>query len=341
MKTKVISLVIAATMLLFLISGCAAAEMAAEVARDDSGVAPEYADENKTISEEDSGSAYAPDLNSDVPQNSGKKIIYTANIAVEVESVKDAMETISSAAAELGGFVAGSDYRNDNRISGTISVRIPPEKLGELSSRIGGLGKILSNNLTSQDVTMQYVDISSRLANAEAQEAQLLEIMERATEIADVLAIRTELNTVQQEIEVYKGQLRYFDNMVDFSTVTVFLSEIYVPKSPEAEADKGILARWDLDYIGTNVSKGFKNSLTFVGNALGFILILLSYLLVPLLLIGAIVFGIIFITKRIKKHFRKSPKQTAPYGYTPPIIQSPPVGQVSHPVSSPTKKDGK
>lgn len=347
MKTKILSLLVTATLLLCLLSGCASDETAGASPQDDYAIAPDFSENKEVVSDADPGRGYVPEVNPDVPESSGKKIIYTASLAIEVENVKDAMEEISSAVSGLGGFVSGSDYQNRDRVSGTITVRIPPEKLGELSAKIGGLGKILSNNLSSQDITMQYVDISSRLANAEAQEEQLLDIMEKATEIADILAVRSELNIVQQEIEVYKGQLRYFDNMVDFSTVTVSLTEIYVPKSPEAEADKGILARWDLDYIGTNITKGFKNSLSFVVNAFGFILILLSYLLVPLLIIGAIVFVIVFIVKRIKKHSRKASKQAPPRGYNPPAMQSPstgqtpPAGQVSPPVSAPPKKDGK
>ena len=347
MKTKVLSLLVTATMLLCLLSGCAAEQTSSASPQDDYAISPEYSENKEGESATDSDRSYVPDVNPDVPEVSGKKIIYTANMAIEVENVKDAMEEISSAAAVLGGFVSGSDYQNRDRISGTITIRIPPEKLGELSTRIGGLGKILSNNLSSEDITMQYVDISSRLANAEAQEKQLLDIMEQATEIADILAVRSELNIVQQEIEVYKGQLRYFDNMVDFSTVTVSLTEIFVPKSPEAEADKGILARWDLEYIGTNITKGFKNSLTFVVNAFGFILILLSYILVPLLIVGAIVFVIVLIVKRIKKNSLKSVKRAPSRGYTPPTVQAPsikqtpPAGQDPPPVSAPPKEDGK
>jgi hypothetical protein len=335
MKFKIISLLVAATLFLCFLSGCASSDKSEALPQENNTIAPDYSENKGAVSENDSGTGYSPEINPDIPQVSGKKIIYTANMVIEVDNVKDAIEEISVAAAGLGGFISGSDYQNRDRVAGTITIRIPPDKLGDLSARIGGLGKVLSNNLSSQDITMQYVDISSRLANAEAQETQLLAIMNKATEITDILAVRTELNLVQQEIEVYKGQLRYFDNMVDFSTVTVNLTEIYIPESPESDPDRGILARWNLGYIGTNIVKGFKNSLTFVVNALGFILILLSNVLVPLLIFGAIIYAIIFIVKRLKKRFGKAPKQAPqrgyvyPAGYTPPMVNMPPTGQVS------------
>ncbi len=318
MKMKIFSLLAATAMVLCIAAGCASSDSPFDASKGNytEGQPPAYdgiADEDNA----DRKDSFAPDVNPGNPEGSGKKMIYTAYISIEVSNVTDAMDVITSAASELGGFVSGSEYRNDSRVSGSITVRIPPDKLGELSNQIDGLGKILSNNLSSQDVTLQYVDLDSRLKNAEAQEKQLLTILEKASEITDILAVRTELGIIQQEIEVYKGQLRYLDNMVDFSTVTVSLTEIYIPESPEADADKGLLARWGMDYIGANIAKGFKNSLTFIVNAFGFILILLSYLLVPLLIVGTIIFVIVFIAKKMNKRSGKAGNKSAPSGSSP------------------------
>jgi len=305
MRKKILSLLVVSVLILCVLAGCAAKESSS--AAPGKNYADGKAPAEDSVSDEDSSGrkdSFAPDMNTGNPESSGKKIIYTASISIEVESVRDAMEEISAAASAMDGYIAGSDYRNDDRVSGTVTIRIPPERLAELSEKIDELGKILSNNLSSQDVTQQYVDLNSRLKNAQAQEKQLLAIMEKATEITDILAVRAELSTVQQEIEVYKGQLRYYDNMVDFSTVTISLIEIYIPESPEASKDKGLLARWGFDYIGANVEKGFKNSLTFVVNAFGFILILLSNLLIPLLIIGTVILIIVLITKKVNKRSR-------------------------------------
>lgn len=310
MKTKIISLLAAITIVLGILSGCASNDAAAEFSKDSPAFTPDM-DESSRQSD-GTGGNFAPDVDPGSLEPAGKMIIYTANISVEVDNVRDAIDAITAKAVELGGFVSGSDYRNNDRVSGRITVRVPPAKLGELSEQVADLGEVLSNTLSSEDVTYDYVDLEARLKNAEAQEKQLLSILEMATEIEDILAVRSELNQVQQEIEVYKGQLRYLDNMVDYSTVTVTLTEIYVPQSPEADADKGLLARWDMEYIGANITKGFKNSLTFVVNAFGVILIVLSYILVPLLIVGAVIFVILLIVKKSKKRARKNSIPPAP-----------------------------
>jgi hypothetical protein len=346
MIKKFLTVLISIVLSLGMIAGCASSDKTEVRTDTDSNFAQSPGDVAKPTADE--AGSFAPDVDPGSAEPSGKKIIYTANISIEVSDVRASIEQISDAVASLGGYVAGSNFNDrDDRVSGSITVRIPPGKLDEISDRIEDMGKVLTNNLSSQDVTYDYVDLDARLKNAQAQEKQLLAIMEQATLIEDILAVRSELGRVQQEIEVLKGQLRYLDNMVDFSTVTVALTQTYVPKSPEADADEGLLARWDLSYIGTGISKGFRNSLTFVVNAFGFLFILISNILVPLLIFGAIVFAIVFIVKRIRKRFGKVSKKASPRGYTPPTIQAPSIGQpspdgpVSPTVSAPPKKDGK
>ncbi|NLW88488.1 MAG: DUF4349 domain-containing protein [Clostridiaceae bacterium] len=303
MKKKVFTVIPLFALILSLMAGCSAS-------REAPGLQKEGADANVAYDGEVSGAddrsgSFTPEIDAGAPQTSGKKIIYTALISVEVNDVKEAMDEITAKVTEFDGYISGSDYYNKDRVAGTVTARIPPGKLSELTEKIGGLGKVLSTKLSSDDVTFQYVDIESRLKSAEAQEKQLLELMEKATEIEGILAVRYELARVQEEIEVYKGQLRYYDNMVDFSTVTIQLTETYVPKSPEADENEGLLARWGFDYIGSNIAKGFKNSITFVTNAFGFILIVLSYALIPLLIIGAFIFAIVFVTRKISKRKAK------------------------------------
>lgn len=307
MKKKVFTVITLFALILSLAAGCSASREAPGLQK---GAADANVAYDGAVSEADDRSgSFTPEIDAGSPQASGKKIIYTALISVEVSDVKEAMDEITAKVTEYGGYISDSDYYNKDRVAGTVTARIPPEKLSELTEKIGGLGKVLSTKLSSDDITFQYVDIESRLKSAEAQEKQLLELMEKATEIEGILAVRYELARVQEEIEVYKGQLRYYDNMVDFSTVTIQLTEIYVPKSPEADENEGLLARWGFDYIGSNITKGFKNSITFVTNAFGFILIVLSYALIPLLIIGAFIFAIVFTTRKISK--RKA-KKSAP-----------------------------
>jgi len=234
---------------------------------------------------------------------SGKKIIYTVNMSLEAADANAAINDISNKAAELGGYVSDSSFNQyDTSVSGSITVRIAPDKLKEFTEHVGTVGKVLSSNMGSQDVTAEYTDAQSRLTNAQAQETQLLAIMAQAVSIKDILSVRVELDTVQSEIESLKGQIRLMDNLVGYSTVTINITQTpAAPVSPEADKNTGLLARWSFDYIWQSVQKGFSNSLSFTVNALGIIFIAISYLIIPVIGVGIVVFAIILLVKHNKK----------------------------------------
>jgi hypothetical protein len=244
-------------------------------------------------------------------QTSDKKIIYTVDMSIEAKDAAAAINQISAETVAVGGYVSNSNYsKADDIASGYITVRIPPEKLKDFTAKIGTLGTVESSNMGSQDVTADYVDIESRLTNAKAQEAQMLTIMTQAVKMEDILNVRAQLDSIQEEIEVLKGQLRYYDNLVGYSTVTIRITEpAPAPVSPTEDPNSGLLARWSTGYVWQNVVKGFSNSISFVANTAGFFAILLSYILVPVLIIAAIILLIVFLVKRAGKKKARA-KQT-------------------------------
>ncbi|HRX43860.1 MAG TPA: DUF4349 domain-containing protein, partial [Candidatus Dojkabacteria bacterium] len=79
-------------------------------------------------------------------------------------------------------------------------------------------------NVSTLDVTEEYIDITSRLSNLKSTEVQLVKILEKAESVTDILAVQRELNTVRGEIESYEQRKRYFDTQTDYSYITVSFS---------------------------------------------------------------------------------------------------------------------
>jgi len=296
--------------MIFILSGCAsstasttAAGYGAAPAETNAGVknGDEAASTTTAAAQVDNGTAVVLDPGN--VDESGKKIIYTVNMSLEAADANAAINDISNKAAELGGYVSDSSFNQyDTSVSGSITVRIAPDKLKEFTEHVGTVGKVLSSNMGSQDVTADYTDAQSRLTNAQAQETQLLAIMAQAVSIKDILSVRVELDTVQSEIESLKGQIRLMDNLVGYSTVTISLTQTpAAPASPEADKNTGLLARWSFDYIWQSVQKGFSNSLSFTVNALGVIFIAISYIIIPAIGFGIVVFAIVLLVRHNKK----------------------------------------
>jgi len=304
--------------LIFILSGCSSSSTSSttNAAAQTDNYAGAKTDEGVAETASTTAASAAPNGDAVIldPGNvadSGKKIIYTVNMALEAENASKAITDIGNKAAELGGYVSDSSYNQyENSAQGSITVRIPPDKLKEFTEHVGTIGDVLSSSMGSQDVTAQYVDVQSRLTNAQAQEAQLLAIMAQAVKIEDILNVRQQLDSVQMQIEEYKGQLRLMDNQVGYSTVTISITQPTPPPvTPEADKNSGLLARWSFDYIWQNVQKGFSNSMSFTVNALGVIFIAISYMIIPIIIIGIVVVVIIICVKRSKKK-KNQRKQT-------------------------------
>ena len=131
--------------------------------------------------------------------------------------------------------------------------------------------------------------MDARLTNALAQEAQLLDIMKKAVKIEDILKVRQELNTVQQEIEQLKGQKRLMDDQIGLSTVTVSISRPVPPPVVENDDSTDGVQFWGFKAIGQKIGRGFADSFNWTMNAIGSILMVLSYLIIPLVLIAVVV----------------------------------------------------
>ena len=164
-------------------------------------------------------------------QAQDRLVIKNADLAVVVKDPAARMKQISDLAAEMGGFVVSSNlyqsFYGPNSIEvpeATVVIRVPSERLDEALERIKeGAVDINYENISGQDVTSQYVDLQSQLKAKQAAEQKLLEILDQATRAEDVLAIYLQVQTVQSEIEVLKGQIKYYEESAALSSISVRL----------------------------------------------------------------------------------------------------------------------
>ncbi len=163
-----------------------------------------------------------------------RMVIRNANLSIVVKSPAEAMDQIISMAEGMGGFVVTSTLyqrrlANGNLVlEGNVTIRVPALKLNEALDQIKGLvdnpqTDILTENISGQDVTAEYTDLKSRLRNLEDAAEQLRKIMETATKTEDVLQVLNELRSVTEQIEVLKGQIKYYEESAAMSAISVNL----------------------------------------------------------------------------------------------------------------------
>lgn len=151
-------------------------------------------------------------------------LIRTGTIGLRVDDVETAHEQVARIAREANGYVADTSFMAEHGPArATLTIRVPTEGLDSIVARISDLGKVLSKQLSTQEVTEEYVDLSSRKRNLEREEERLLDLLSRAALMKDLLEVEQQLARVRGQIEQIAGRMRYLENRVDLASLTVQL----------------------------------------------------------------------------------------------------------------------
>lgn len=185
-----------------------------------------------------------------LPEN--RKWVITMDISAETENLDSAMEAINQQIAALNGYVESQHITNGSGTrkyrSASLTVRIPADKADTFVTELTSRTNVTSNSRNVKDITLSYADTEGRLKALRTEEARLLELMEQAESMSDLLEIEERLTRVRYQLESYTSQLKVFDNQVDYATIDLYLSQVeqYTPVEKE-----GFFAR---------ITKGFRQS---------------------------------------------------------------------------------
>ena len=170
-----------------------------------------------------------PSENGEAPQTN-EKIIKTVEAYVQTKEYDKYISGLTANVTANGGYIEKSDanmggYYNSNRHS-TYVLRIPADKLDSFMISAEENGKITSKTETQQNVTLEYVDVESRISAYKTEKETLTNLLEKAASLENVLAIQERLSEVNYQIENYTAQLRVLENRVSYSTVTLNIDEV-------------------------------------------------------------------------------------------------------------------
>lgn len=162
--------------------------------------------------------------------NSERLVIKTADLALQVESARDAEARLRALVSQLGGYVVKVETTGaDADMTARVTFRVPAARFDDALAGAQGLAtKLLSRTVSGDDVTEEFVDLSSRLRNLEATRDRLLTFLEKAENVEDALKVNESLTQIQGEIEQLKGRQQFLQQSAALSTITVFLSPVPV-----------------------------------------------------------------------------------------------------------------
>ena len=311
-KKQIFSLLLTLLMLVTILTGCGGSSGSANkmamsapmAAAPREEAAMDYAMAETTAANGLTGSANSG--SSTLPE--GRKWIITIDMNVETDDLDTLMEGLDKKINALGGYVEdqnihnGSTYSSRRYRSANLTVRIPDEKVDQFTQEVQDSANVVSQNLNREDITLKYVATSSRVTALETEQARLLELLEQAKTMEDLLEIEARLTDVRYELENYASQLRLYDNQIDYATIYLFIEEVqeYTPVE-----EPGFFQR---------ITQGFGDSLEGLWQSLQDLAVFLVVSLPYILVYGGIFLVIFLLTRKLgkKAKLRRKEKKAAP-----------------------------
>lgn len=206
-----------------------------------------------------------------------RKLIRKLHLEVETETYDDLFANVQQMVAQCGGYVESMDantrYGSTSRYA-TMVIRVPADQLDHFAAGVAEASNVVYRSESTNDVTLSYVDMESRKAALLVEQERLMALLEQAGSLEEILQIETRLTEVRYELESIESQLRTYDNLVDYATVTLSISEVKVLTDVEEE-EKGF---WE------TIGEGFLDSVSGLWNGIkkvfSFLLIASPYLLI-------------------------------------------------------------
>lgn len=216
-------------------------------------------------------------------------IVYTGSLDMDVADVDAAIAAGQQLVTGLGGYVASSRISNSgSNVSAYVTYRIPAARWDEALAGLHALAeRVNDEEIGTEDVTAQVVDLDARLANARTTEAALQAIMDRARTIDEVLKVQRELTSIRGDIESMTAQRDYLAGRAALGTLDVAYN---VPVTASAVAAEG----WDL---GREIDASLA-ALVRIGQWLASVLVWLTIVVLPVAVPLLILLWIVFRLRR-------------------------------------------
>ena len=238
-------------------------------------------------------SAAAGSASQPLPQN--RKWVITMNLTAETGDLDAALDAVLAKVSQMEGYVESQSVSGGSAGSGrhryaNLTLRIPANVVDGFVEEVAGLTNLVSSSRNVQDITLTYSDTAGRVTALETEQARLLELMEQAENMSDLLEIEARLTEVRYQLENYASTLRLYDNQVDYATVSLYISEVekYTPVEEPGFWEK--------------ITSGLADSIVNLGET---IVASITWLIIDLPYLAVIALVVWLITALTKRSLRK------------------------------------
>jgi hypothetical protein len=260
-----------------------------------------YYDENAAVM---AGGMATESLTTDtqIQEASQKKIIRNAEISLETPDMNDAYAKLTAKLKELGGSVYSENKRVNNFSASTDAVfTLPPENLDAFLSYAAEVAEVVTQTITSDDITGSYVDTEVRLENKRRNLEKYYEYLENADTLDEMIMIQNQIDMITTDIETYESMLKLWNSNLSESRVTL---ELVQPQDPNAVDIEDVeFSTLSFENMGKLMENGIKKCVDVIGTIFQWLVIILFTLLPVIALAGIVVIIIVIRNRALDKKY--------------------------------------
>ena len=237
--------------------------------------------------------------------DTSQKLIKRVEMDAETEDLEALLPQLLAEISSLDGYVESQEIFNGSSVASyryrnaRLTIRVPAENLDGLVAQVKGVSNIISYNESVEDVTLAYVDMETRILVLETERDRLLELMEQAKTMSDLLEIEARLTDVRSTLESINSQLRVLQNQVSYATIELYINQVKAYTEVEEQT------------VWQRIGSGFKKNLQNIGEDLvDFFVWAVTYS--PQLILWAGILAVVIIVVRRsfqKRKVKKAPRQ--------------------------------
>ena len=226
------------------------------------------------------------------------KLIQRADYEVQTTDYPTAETALEALVERCGGYFeyqetsGGGYYESAARRWGSFTIRVPKEQYDTFTGSVGGVGHVVSQSGSAEDVGQTYYDIELRLQTQRTKQERLLALLEKAATMEDIISLENALSETEYQIEQYTSDLKRYDSLIDFATIELRLTEV-----ARISDEPGEVAP-----LGTRVASAFGEGLHSFGDGLGNLAVWLAYHAVGVAALLAVLMGAgLAVRRRLRK----------------------------------------
>ncbi len=234
------------------------------------------------------GTEYGGIPNESRNKKNNLKLVYRAEVYLQTLDFDKSLSDLEKLVSDVDGYFEnrridnGSYYRRADFKSANFTIRVPSEKYQDFLNSVSGSCHVVSISQNIEDIGDSYYDTENRIKTLQIKEERLQALLAKATKMSDIIELESALSENEYSLDMYKTQLRDYDSLVDYSTITVSLESVDT-LSEDVNTELS---------FGERLARSIKNGAADFTSGMGSLVIWLGYNIlniVLLLIIAAVI----------------------------------------------------